>query len=160
MAVVSGPKQVEQCHSMPSEATIRALSGLFRQFQKGILGSSLAESCIAPSLYRRRSTGSPAGQLTVKPTCCGAAQKCSKVNVGRRVVSGVAGRVALHMFGVLVMARQLYLVKFLQFRRSLTQIIHERSSGLQRLRRLVLVVAAQPEVRFTFLLPPHRRPVE
>ena len=31
---------------------------------------------------------------------------------------------------------------------------------LQRLSRLVLVVAAQPEVRLTFFLPPHRRPVE
>jgi hypothetical protein len=31
---------------------------------------------------------------------------------------------------------------------------------LQRLSRLVLVVAAQPEVRLTFLVPPHRRPVE
>jgi hypothetical protein len=31
---------------------------------------------------------------------------------------------------------------------------------LQRLSRLVLVVAAQPEEVFTFLVPPHRRPVE
>jgi hypothetical protein len=31
---------------------------------------------------------------------------------------------------------------------------------LQRLSRLVLVMAAQPEVGLTFLVPPHRRPVE
>jgi hypothetical protein len=32
--------------------------------------------------------------------------------------------------------------------------------ALQRLSSLVLVVAAQPEEVFTFLVPPHRRPVE
>jgi hypothetical protein len=39
-------------------------------------------------------------------------------------------------------------------------VLADRAAAPQRLTRLVLVVAAQPEVRLTFLVPPHRRPVE
>jgi hypothetical protein len=54
-----------------------------------------------------------------------------KIYIAVDCVYHFAGRVALHIFGVLVMARQLYLVNPLQFRRSLTRIIQERSGGLR-----------------------------
>ena len=43
---------------------------------------------------------------------------------------------------------------------ALTRWCSRTARRLRRLSRLVLVVAAQPEVRLTFLVPPHRRPVE
>src|ERR671912_4101 len=43
---------------------------------------------------------------------------------------------------------------------AVTRWCSQTALRIQRLSRLILVVAAQPEVRLTFLVPPHRRPVE
>jgi hypothetical protein len=46
-----GAKQVEQCHSMPSEATFRALTGLLRQFQGEVRSTTLLRRLSDVCLY-------------------------------------------------------------------------------------------------------------